>query len=199
VTAEAADNELASRAAQGDRRAYALLVRRYAGPLANAARGFGVPETDVDDIVQEAFVAAWRHLANYDPARPFRGWLFRIAINKIHDLRRHRRVRRFLFAATDLSGARESGLADDGPGPERGTIARADLAKARSILDGLDRELREALVLTAIVGMSQPEAALALGTSVKSIEGRVARGRRRLAQLIDEKSLAAEGERKPGT
>jgi len=41
--------------------------------------------------------------------------------------------------------------------------------------------------------MSQPEAALALGTSVKGIEGRVARGRRQLAQLIDENSRASEG------
>jgi RNA polymerase sigma-70 factor (ECF subfamily) len=97
VTASEADPVLALRAAQGDRRAYSALVARHGGSLAQAARAFGMPETDVDDVVQESFIAAWRNLAQYDPARPFRGWLFRIALNKMRDLRRRHRVRAFLF------------------------------------------------------------------------------------------------------
>lgn len=193
MTAGDTDDQLAVRAAKGDRRAYSVLARRYGDNLAQAARGFGLPETDIDDVVQEALFAAWRHLAYYDPARSFRGWLFRIAVNKMRDLRRHRRVRRFLFGAGSLDDA-EHMLFDDAPDPERHAIATGDLKRVREVLDGLDRELREAIVLTALVGLSQPEAAETLGISVKSVEGRVGRARRRLAQLLSEKSADPEGD-----
>lgn len=185
MSTEDSDNVLAVRAASGDRRAYAVLVKRHAGSLAQAARGFGLPETDIDDVVQEAFVAAWRHLGDYDAARSFRAWLFRIALNKMRDLHRFRRVRRFLFGAGNLDSLETLSLPDDEPDPERRAIATADLRAVQQVMDGLDRDLREAIVLTAIVGLSQPEAAIALGTSVKSVEGRVARARRRLSDLLD--------------
>ncbi len=100
-------------------------------------------------------------------------------------LHRFRRVRRFLFGASNLDSVESLSLRDDEPDPERRAIAVADLRSLQLVLKSLDRELREALVLTAIVGLSQPEAAIALGTSVKTIEGRVARARRRLAELLE--------------
>lgn len=184
MRAHTSDNELAVRAVDGDHRAYSVLVRRHAPSLAQAARGFGVPETDVDDVVQDTFVAAWRRLCDYDPVRPFRGWLFRIGLNKIRDLHRSRRVRRFLFGASPIDGAKALALPTDEPGPERQAAAVLDLRAVQAVLAQLDRDLREALVLTAITGLSQPEAALALGTSVKAIEGRVLRARRRLSELL---------------
>ena len=187
---DGADPALALRAAQGDRRAYSLLVARHGGSLAQAARAFGVPETDVDDVVQESFIAAWRYLAQYDPSRPFRGWLFRIALNKMRDTRRRHRVRAFLFGAERIEDRPD--MADDTPDQERLVIAAHELARIRAKLDRLESGLGEALVLTAIIGMSQPEAALALGVSGKSVEGRVARARAKLAGLLDqEKFLGA--------
>jgi RNA polymerase sigma-70 factor (ECF subfamily) len=185
VTPEQSDNDLAVRAASGDRRAFAILVRRHSTGIAKAARGFGLPETDIDDVLQEAFVATWRRLCDYDPARPFRAWLFQIAINKMRDIRRHRRVRGFLFGAATLDDGAAQGVADDAPGPEQHALASQELVHIRSVLDGLDRDLREALVLTAIVGMSQVEAAIALNTSQKGIEGRVARARRQLSASLE--------------
>lgn len=182
---QVSDNDLARRALSGDRRAFSVLVRRHAPSLAQTARSFGLPETDIDDVVQEAFVAAWRHLGEYDARRPFRGWLFRIALNKMRDLRRFRRVRRFFFGAGGLDSLETLAQRDPGPDPERQVIAIVDLQSVQKVLEQLDRELREAIVLTAIVGLSQPEAAMALGTSVKSIEGRVARARRCLSELLE--------------
>ncbi|MBB3955684.1 sigma-70 family RNA polymerase sigma factor [Novosphingobium sediminicola] len=197
MNAAQADPELALRAAQGDRRAYTVLMTRHGGSLAQAARAFGMPETDVDDVVQESFIAAWRNLAQYDPARPFRGWLFRIAINKMRDVRRRRRVRAFLFGAHRLDERPD--MADDAPDQERSAIAINEFAHIRAKLACLEGNLGEALVLTAIVGMTQPEAALALGISVKSIEGRVARARSRLAAMLDQEKLQeAEGKARRG-
>lgn len=180
------DNLLAKRAADGDQRAFGLLVQRHGTALAQAGRSFGIPETDIDDVVQETFVAAWRALDDFDDARPFRAWLFRIGINKMRDLRRFRRVRNFLFRAEDLDSPELSPVvADPQPGPERSAAARRELARVVAILDKLDTGSREAIVLTAIVGMSQPEAAAALGMTPKAIEGRIARARAKLAMLID--------------
>ena len=189
------DNDLAVQAVRGDRRAFAVLVRRHEAKLVQTARGFGLPESDVEDVVQEAFVAAWQRLADYDPGRPFRPWLFRIAVNKMRDQRRHRRVRRFLFGASGLDSA--EAVAGDDPGPEREALGRRQIARVQRVLDGLDRELREALVLTALVGLSHSEAAAALGTSVKGIEGRVLRARRKLAGELEKDSGHAEGTGRP--
>jgi RNA polymerase sigma-70 factor (ECF subfamily) len=185
VTCPNDDGRLAGRAARGDRVAFAQLVRRYGPALTQFARLSGTPETDVDDIVQDAFIAAWRRLDNYDEARPFRAWLFRIAINKIHDLRRGRRVRRFLFAAEQIETSEASMLADPAPGPEREALARRRLEDIKRMMGGLDPELRDAIILTAILGLSQGEAAETLGISLKSIEGRVARARRQLALMLE--------------
>jgi len=196
VTGTADDSRLAARAASGDRNAFAHLVRKYGPALAQFARVSGTPETDVDDIVQETFISAWRALDAYDEARPFRAWMFRIAINKIHDLRRSRRVRRFLFAASEIDTNEAATLIDPAPGPERESLARRVFDQTKQILDRIEPGARDAIVLTAISGLSQAEAAEALGTSVKAIEGRVARGRRQLAILLEdsnENSLAAKG------
>ncbi|EIZ81251.1 RNA polymerase sigma factor cnrH [Novosphingobium sp. Rr 2-17] len=183
MTPDTSDEEWVRRATKGDRRGYSTLVHRYARRLAQAARGFGLPETDVDDVVQETFVSAWRNLGLYDPSLPFRPWLFRIATNKMRDHRRRRSVRSFLFGASDIDeGLR---IADDAPNPEQTMIAVLDLARIKATLNLLETPLREALVLTALVGLSQSEAAQSLNVSVKAVETRVARARRKLARLIE--------------
>ena len=72
-------------------------------------------------------------------------------------------------------------------GREREVAARRELALVTRTLDRLPRDQREAIVLTAIVGLSQPEAAQALGVTTKALEGRISRARERLAQLIPER------------
>lgn len=178
------DGRLAARAVRGDRRAFAALVERHGPFLAQTARGFGLPETDIDDVVQDSFLAAWRGLARYDPERAFRTWLFKIAINKMRDTRRHRRVRSFLFGAIGYEETDESELVDAEPGPDREAGARLDLARVRSVLEQLDSVSREVMTLHALVGLSQAETAEALGLSVKAVEGRIARSRQKLTALL---------------
>ncbi|CAH0447043.1 RNA polymerase sigma factor CnrH [Ralstonia syzygii subsp. syzygii] len=187
MTGAEADNTLARQATGGDHGAFGVLVRRHGAALAQAARSFGIPATDIDDVVQDTFVAAWRALGDYDDTRPFRAWLFQIGLNKMRDLYRFRKVRHFLFGADDLEHAESAhspGLTDPRPGPERHIAARRELARVVAVLDKLDRGSREAIVLTAIVGMSQPEAAAALGMSLKAIEGRISRARAKLASVL---------------
>jgi len=186
VNPEDADRILAAQAASGNQRAFGQLVARHGVALAQAARSFGIPETDVDDVVQDTFVAAWHALDDFDPDMPFRAWLFRIGLNKMRDLYRFRRVRQFLFGAESLGDLElAGGVANDEPGPEQQVAARLELARVASTLGKLDTGSREVIVLTAIVGMSQPEAAAVLGLSVKAVEGRIGRARAKLSALLD--------------
>lgn len=181
MTDPSVDEALARRAAQGDQYAFGQLVQRHGRALAQAARSFGVPESDVDDIVQDTFIAAWHALDDFDSDKLFRPWLFRIGLNKMRDLRRFRQVRHFLFGAKDIEDAE---LTSYVPGPEREVSARLELAKIMQVLNRLDLASREIIILTSFVGMSHPEAAMALGTSAKAVESRVARARAKLTALL---------------
>lgn len=195
------DNVLAQHAAQGDHRAFAELIRRHYSALEQAARSFGIPETDIEDVVQETCISAWRHLSDYDPARPFRAWLFRIGLNKMRDLYRFRKVRSFLFGALRLDRGEAAQLSDTAPSPEQHAAVRHELAQVTAVLGKLESDMREALVLTAIVGLSHPEAAEALGVTAKTIEGRVKRARLKLAQCLehgsDASAVEGKGDRAP--
>ncbi|QKO20556.1 RNA polymerase sigma factor [Rhodoferax sp. BAB1] len=180
------DAVLVIQARRGERAAFDALVRRHWASVRQAARSFGIPETDVDDIVQDSFIAAWKALDDYDPTRPFRGWLFGIALNKMRDLLRFRKVRQFLFGASDISDDEAAGVPFDGPGPDKLAADRQELKRVTQTLDRLDRPLRDVLVLTGLVGMSQSEAAEALGVSLKTVEGRVIRARKRLKAILQQ-------------
>jgi RNA polymerase sigma-70 factor (ECF subfamily) len=150
-----------------------------------------MPETDVDDVVQETFIAAWRHLASYDPARPFRGWLFRIALNKMRDLRQRHRVRAFLFGAVRIDEGPD--VADDAPDAERHVAATRELAAIRAKLRGLDGGLGEALVLTAMWAQPGRGCGCAQHQRQERGRGRVARARQKLSLLDQENPKAPEG------
>lgn len=190
MIASDSDAVLAKRAAQGDQRAFKVLVDRYGAAVIQAARSFGIPDTDIDDVTQETFVAVWKALGDYDESRLFRAWLFGIAMNKMRDLYRFRKVRNFLFGALDLLSPDTPEQTDPAPGPERATAARRELAKVTQTLSLLPRDQREAIVLTGIVGLTQPEAAAALGITLKALEGRLTRARSKLTLLISRGSSA---------
>ncbi|WP_137925227.1 RNA polymerase sigma factor [Cupriavidus sp. 2SB] len=186
MTGLSTDNFLAERAADGDQHAFGQLVQRHGRALAQAARSFGIPETDIDDVVQDTFIAAWHALDEFDQEKAFRPWLFRIGLNKMRDLYRVRRVRHFFFGAADVNDAAVADVAPtDAPGPEREIGARRELAHINKTLDKLDRASREVIILTSFVEMSHAEAAAALNISPKAVESRVARARARLTALLE--------------
>ncbi len=176
------DSHLALRAAEGDTRAFSQLVHRHGRGLAQAARSFGIPETDVDDVVQDTFIAAWNALDSFDQDKVFRAWLFRIGLNKMRDLYRFRRVRNFLFGAQDL-GEVESFTEE--PSPERVVEGRNHLAHVVRVLRELDTASREVIILISLLEMSQSEVALVLGVSAKAVESRLARARTKLRILLE--------------
>ena len=174
---------LVGRAVEGDARAFASIVSRHKAPLYRFIRRYVGNEDDAYDLLQQTYVAAWSSLSRYDPERPLRTWLHAIAINKCRDHARKLKVRRLFFGTG--SSAEIVNVADPQPNAEDLLLRdeRAD-ALASAIVE-LPRQLKEPLLLTVFGELSHAEAGRRLSISVKAIETRVARARRRLAETLE--------------
>lgn len=180
------DGALARRAARGDERAFSTLMRRHKSPLhAFARRHVGDPEA-AHEVVQESFVAAWKALDRYDPARPFGAWMRAIVLNKCRDRGRRLLVRRLILGERSIDAPGAPDHADPAPGPEAASLRAEQLSRLEAAIARLPDQLKEPLILTYLEGYSQQDAAAFLGVSVKTIETRAYRARKRLADwLVD--------------
>lgn len=182
---EPSDAILARQAAAGDERAYATLVGRHKVRLYGLLRRYlGDPE-EAREAAHEAFIAAWGALARYDPARPFGAWLRAIAINKARDRARRLAFRQLIFGDRPPEDMGAEDPADPSPDAEAALVERERLAMLNRSIARLPGPLKEALVLTALDGLSQHDAAEILGVTVKTVETRVYRARRILAETLD--------------
>ena len=181
----ATDSNLAARAAAGDERAFAVLVRRHKEPLYRLLRRYTGDADEAYEAAHEAFIAAWSALGRYDPQRPFLAWLRTIAINKARDRGRRTAFRRLLFGAEafDESGALLE--PDAAPSADEAVVSGQDMAMLDRAIARLPAALKEALLLTAFDGWSHQEAGDILGVSAKTIETRAYRARKILAQTLD--------------
>ena len=178
------DGELAALAKSHDQQAYREFLRRYKAPVFRLIRGTVGDGAEALDLTQETFVAAFQAIGRYDGARPFRVWIARIALNKCRDWARRRRVRAFFASALPLESANR--VASDGPAPDRHAVDTDELARVQTAMAALPAKLREAIVLCGVEEMTQQDAADALGVTVKTVETRLYRARRRLRALLDQ-------------
>jgi RNA polymerase sigma-70 factor (ECF subfamily) len=162
-----ADVELVLAAQAGDRTAFGLLYERY-GPMVHGVLLARVPWEDVDDLVQDVFLAALQRLATLKAPVAFGGWLAAIARNRATD--HHRRER----PAVPVEVA-------DLPAPEREpTEALAVLATIRS----LPETYRETLTLRLVEGMTGPEIARRTGLTEGSVRVNLHRGMKQLKERL---------------
>lgn len=183
--AQCSDGELAALAIGGMQAAYREFLRRYKQPVYHLIRSSIGDAEEALDLTQETFVAAFAALKRYDSERPFRLWISRIALNKCRDWARRQKVRSFFRRALPLEDAFD--ISSGTPSPEAEAGARAELARVTEAMARLPQKLRQVLVLRAVEGLSQAEAAEALGTTEKAVETRLYRARQQLAQGLDEK------------
>lgn len=133
------ERDLVRRCLANDERAYRELVRAYQGPVVNLAWRITGSADDAAEVAQETFIRVLRSLSTYDPERPLRSWIFKIASNLSLDVLRRRKRRPISYE--DLSD--EDGPAfepvDPGPGPDEGM--RLEWSAER--FEGLVAELPE--------------------------------------------------------
>ena len=185
---EESDAELVRRALGGEDHAFTQLMRRHKEWLYRFVRRYVGDADSAYEIVQESFVAAWRNLGRYDAGRSFASWMRAIALNKCRDRGRREAVRRAFFGA-DPGGEAVAAAPDPQPRADSSLIA----AEQRRALDRaialLPAKLKEPLILTGFEELSQQAAGEVLGVSAKTIETRVYRARRRLAELLEVEDL----------
>ncbi|MAK81824.1 MAG: RNA polymerase sigma factor [Phenylobacterium sp.] len=153
-------------------------VRRYVGDADAAV-----------DVVQETLVAAWKALARFDDRRAFPVWLRAIALNKCRDRARRLAVRRFILGEKDDQSPEAQAQADPAPDGEESIVSAQRRAIVQKAVDRLPIKLKEPLLLTYFDELTQQEAALLLGVTVKTVETRVYRARQQLAELIDRSAI----------
>ena len=184
------DAEAVARARDGDLDAYAVLVARYTVRAHRAAFLLGAGE-EADDVVQESFVKAFRHLARFRVGEPFGPWLLRIVANETRNLTRSRRRRAALTLR--LATAHPGGAAADGPVAE--VLAAERRARLVAAVRGLPARERQVLVCRYFLDLSEAETARVLARPLGSVKSSTSRALNRLRGLFvpDEQDRVTNG------
>lgn len=191
-----AESRALEAAQRGDVSAFNELVLAYQTTVYNVAlRTLGHSE-DAADATQDAFLAAYRALAEFRGGS-FKAWLLRITVNTCYDLlrRKQRRPSTSLEVIVDESGDSPR-LADKQVGPERAALAAETVSVVEQALLLLPDDQRTIVVLCDVQGMSYEEAAEIEGVALGTVKSRLSRARARLRELLIERGeLPAELER----
>jgi RNA polymerase sigma-70 factor (ECF subfamily) len=172
------DSRLVEQTRQGDHAAFGQLVQRYERRLQRVIQRFVADPDTVSDLAQESFLRVYQRLDQFDPARRFGPWLFRIAVNLALDHHRRRKRRRWslFFFSRDDSASYDPPAAD--PRQEQ------DLQQeVRQVIDQLPEIYRTVLVLRELENFSSSEIAAILDRQETTIRWRLAEARTRFQEL----------------
>ncbi len=170
------DDEAVSRARAGDQDAYALLVARH-GALAHRTAYLLGAGDEADDVVQEAFVKAYRGLAAFRDGAPFRPWLLRIVANETSNLHRGSRRRRSLelrLAEPDV----------DPVEPERAAVAADARARVLAAVNAMSHRDRQVLTCRYLLDLTEAETAEVLDWPRGSVKSRLSRALVKLRRAL---------------
>ena len=186
------DQVLVERVQSGDKRAFDLLVGKYQHKIANLIGRYVRENADVQDLVQETFIKAYRALANFRGESAFYTWLYRIAINtaKNHLVAAGRRPPRDDVDAQDAEQFEAGSGLKEYATPERLAL-RGELAGTiQDAIEALPEELRVAIVLRELEGLSYEEIASAMECPIGTVRSRIFRARdaidKQIRPLLDE-------------
>lgn len=173
--AASSERALVRSAQKGDARAFEALIELHDRALRGLAFRLLEDRFAMQDVMQEAYVSAYRAIGSFSGGSAIGTWLYRIVYNACMDELR-RRPRR---AHANLDDALQH--ADPAPGPDEAVAARSDLAVA---LAALAPEHRAVVLLVDAEGLSYGEAAQALGTTVATVTSRLHRARAALRPVL---------------
>jgi RNA polymerase sigma-70 factor (ECF subfamily) len=192
------DQELVERVQKGEKGAFDILVRRYEHKLVNVISRYVRDPAEVLDVVQETFIKAYRALPNFRGDSAFYTWLYRIAINtaKNHLVAASRRPPGDDVDAQEAEQFEvDSGLKEYAT-PERMALRGELVTTIQSAIDELPEELRTAIVLRELDGLSYEEIATAMDCPIGTVRSRIFRARdaidRRIRPLLDETDMSRQ-------
>jgi len=179
------DQALVEKVQRGDKRAFDLLVKKYQHRIMNVLTRYLNNPDDVLDITQEAFIKAYRALPTFRGDSAFYTWLYRIAINtaKNHLVAQNRRPTQGLVDNQEAEQYESADLLRENATPER-LLQREQVQEVISkAFEELPEDLRTAISLRELEGMSYEEIAEAMDCPIGTVRSRIFRAR----EAIDKK------------
>ncbi|HEY4592558.1 MAG TPA: RNA polymerase sigma factor [Thermoanaerobaculia bacterium] len=186
VPATLSDEEVVARVLAGDTSLFEILMRRYNQRLFRVSRGILADDAEAEDVVQEAWLRAFRELAGFRGEARFATWLTRIACHEAL-ARVHKRRRLVPIHGGGDGGGEPPEPPAEAPGPDRDLENRELQALLREAVEVLPDPLRSVFCLREIELLSTEETADALGLSVENVRVRLHRAKRSLRQTVDER------------
>ena len=188
------DKEIVHRVSRGDVQMFEVLMRRHNQRLYRAVRAILQDDAEAEDVVQQAYLNAYRHLDQFDGRAQFSTWLTRIAVYEA--LARRRRVRG--TPTTSEHGLAET-AASPSPDPERQAYVKELSVLMESALAGLPDGYRSVFMLREVDGLSTAETARHLRISEATVKTRLHRAKgllqRRLHAVTPAGAFSFDGAR----
>jgi RNA polymerase sigma-70 factor, ECF subfamily len=176
-----ADEEVVARVLAGDTSLFEILMRRYNQRLFRVARGILADDAEAEDVMQEAYLRAFRELATFRGEAQFSTWLTRIACHEA--LARMRKRRRLV----PITGGEPPEPPAETHGPDREAENRELKDVLRQAVEALPDPLRTVFCLREVEGLSTEQTADALGLTVENVRVRLHRAKMGLRQKLDER------------
>jgi len=195
---QALDQDLVARVQRGDLAAFDLLVRKYQHRVAAVISRYIHDWSDVQDVAQETFIRAFRAIRGFRGDAQFSTWLHRIAVNTaLNHLAAHGRRPPSEDIDLDEAAQFDSGLRlRDHDTPERELMREQLEQTVIAAVEALPPELREAITLREIEGLSYEEIAERMGCPIGTVRSRIFRAREaidaRLRPLLDQAQPATQ-------
>ena len=180
------DQALVERVQQGDKKAFNLLVSRYQNKVAGLLTRY-VPRNDIPDVVQESFIKAYRSIESFRGESAFYTWLYRIAVNtaKNYLTAQGRRPPNEDILAEEAETYDAGGNLRDVETPENLMLSAELKQIVFDNINGLQEELKTAITLRDIEGLSHEEIADIMDCPVGTVRSRIFRAREILESKIN--------------
>jgi len=179
------DQQLVERAQQGDKKAFGLLVAKYQRRLARLLSRLIRDPVEVEDVAQETFIKAYRSLPNFRGESAFYTWLYRIGINtaKNHlaSSSRRARVSASFVTAEEAESIEGAELLRNAATPEGELMSKEIALTVSRATAALPKDLRSAVVLREIEGLSYEEIAEVMNCPIGTVRSRIFRAREAIA------------------
>lgn len=187
------DDEVVRRVRAGETGLFEVVMRRYNQRLYRVARAILRDDGEAEDVTQQAYVNAYRHLDQFAGRAMFSTWLTKIAVHEA--LARARRWGRFdeREAVDDWEGNTMDALKSPAPDPERQAFAGELRGLIESAIEALPEHYRAVFVMREVEGMSTAESAECLDITEETAKTRLHRARKLLRDTLYERAGIESG------